>query len=1311
MPNRKMMCVFMVLLGALSVGSGFLQAQTSSTAAVVGTVKDVSGAVIAGAQVTLLNTATSATRSASSNEQGQYSFPGVVPGAYTISVVKEGFQTANVSGQQFDASQAYTVDVPLQIGTTNQTVEVSAEALQLQTTDAQTGNTIENQELVSLPTLTRDTYELLSLQPGSASVTNALADTNQANAGGAAGTLADQNTTTLDGININAEGTSGQSQKYPLSVPLPVEGMAEFRVGISGPNASFGHSTGAQVSMSSKSGSNTYHGAAYWFVQNNAFNANTWDNELTGSPKGVDRDNRAGLAVGGPIQKDKTFFWGGFELRRFFQSYTNIARIPSDALRQGFITVNTNAATPDAGCVASTLGGKAAETCNISGYDPRGLGISPTVGAFWKLYPKTGAPGAFLPGIVSSVGDGVNTVGYQATFPTPRRDSDYFLKLDHDFKTNLHWFGRYQYSTISDGALTSGAFQYDITNQSGGNGNLLSHFVQQGSAATSGLDYVIRPNLINSFRFGYVRNHNDIHDVNSSTIAANYNLPGTSSPGGPVSLYVGGSGVNSLNSGLMNTPIGIDGQNAKQNHAYASEWEFKDDMNWVKGSHSFAFGVDIEYMRFHYQTIDNLGQINVFPSALVEGDLLTNYVATTDYPTSVTGSALTTWEQLYSSALGMVETTNILGVRDGNLNPLPLGTSENFQGHQFNNYIYIQDSWRLKPTLTLNYGLGYGWVSPFKENEGKQMVLANHTAGDQLIDPATYIATEQAAAITGRPYSPTLAYVSNKTAGLNGGYWHTDWSDVGPRLSLAWNPKGGKTVIRGGYAMLYNRFGGNPIITINGLGFVQALTNTFPLCNVNGAGGPGCNIGGGVPTNAGVAPNAATAAFRVGIDGTIPVATVGTASNDPNVFSGVSAGPGSNLNPNLKMGRSHLIDFTVQRALPGHQILEVGYIGRLGRRLSLGYNMASVPYMFADPKTGQTLAQAFDAVANALRAGTAAPTQSWFEDEVPLIAGSSLCPKVSAVTGTSTACLASISNGTLFTNGQISSLVNTGTAVIDTARVARGLAPLTTAPSQTTVANLVGSNDAGYSNYNGVFVTLRNQGWNGVTYDLNYTRAAAKDNGIGGQAGVGTICNPFSPSACYGYTGYDRTNTFNSSFRYDLPFAKKETGGVGRVIGGWYVSGIIVIESGTPLNLTNNNSQGWGASRVNYIPTVAIGSIDTGFHPGSGGGNYFANPSAVAAEFRPLQLSTDTTTGISTPMRGFGFRNLDARIGKNTTIRESIHAEFSVDLFNAFNHHNYADPSVNLAVPASFGSVTSTAVPGNRVNSARWIQLGLELRF
>jgi hypothetical protein len=350
-------------------------------------------------------------------------------------------------------------------------------------------------------------------------------------------------------------------------------------------------------------------------------------------------------------------------------------------------------------------------------------------------------------------------------------------------------------------------------------------------------------------------------------------------------------------------------------------------------------------------------------------------------------------------------------------------------------------------------------------------------------------------------------------------------------------------------------------------------------------------------------------------------------------------------------------------------------------------------------------------VANQLRAGVAPASvtvQPWFENQVPLSGLKAIGVNGCAAATTSTRCLVNLS--TVFTNGAVNTLVNQNAATINNARIAAGLAPLTTAPAQMTIPVTVSGNN-GTSNYHGLLVTWRNNGWHGLTYDLNYTFSKALDNGLAAQANFPTAVNSFDPRSNYGFSTFDRTHIFNGLFRYNLPFGK-DSSGINRLLGGWYISGITNTDSGLPLVITNTNSQGFGGgSSVSYIPTVPLSSLDVGYRSTSSGINYFGNPAAVAGDFRPIQLSTDTRTGRGYTLRGPKFWSVDSRIGKKTSITERMGAEFSADFFNLFNHPTFVAPTINLANPATFGSVASTFVPANRVNGARWIQFGLKLTF
>jgi hypothetical protein len=321
----KLLISVCFILGTCNVS---LQAQTSTSATVLGTVKDASGAVVVGAEVTLRNVATNTTTAHTSNGEGYYTFSRVEPGNYTITAKLAGFQTATITNLTFDVSKSYTVDVPLKIGSTESTFSVTAEAaIELQTTDATIGDVLSSNELVNLPTISRSALELLTLQPGATPLA-AQGDRNGESGGSVTGARSDQNAIMPDGIDITDIFGAGTPGSMTI-VPINVDALSEFRVGVANPNATVASASGGQVTVPSKSGANSLHGSVYYYLQNTALNANSWENNHTINPltpgkfepRGPIHDNRGGFALGGPIKKDKTFFFLNYEPRRFVTTY------------------------------------------------------------------------------------------------------------------------------------------------------------------------------------------------------------------------------------------------------------------------------------------------------------------------------------------------------------------------------------------------------------------------------------------------------------------------------------------------------------------------------------------------------------------------------------------------------------------------------------------------------------------------------------------------------------------------------------------------------------------------------------------------------------------------------------------------------------------------------------------------------------------------------------------------------------------------------------------------------------------------------
>src|SRR5215472_13903874 len=387
---KSIAIVFVLLAGSLSASPAW--AQTSSTAVVLGTVTDPGGAVVPSAKAQITNMGTNESKETATNSAGQFSFPGVAPGTYKVTISKSGFANFVMANLVVDVNKSYTVDVKLEIRSSSETVEVSAGAqAELETADAVVGGVVGGEMLSRLPTLNRDATELLTLQPGSTPYDDS---TGFGNGGGTiAGARSDQNTISLDGIDITDNVITGGANEAPI-IPVGVDAVDEFRVGVTNANATFGRSAGGQITLISRSGTNSYHGTAYWFHQNDDLNANTWElnhtpvKDASGkvtspfTPRPEQKDNRVGLSFGGPIRRNKTFIFGNYEVRRFPQALSFTRLVPSDTLKQGELIFNGT--TYDLAAPAGTGGCGASGTTDC---DPRHLGISPTVKALWGMMP------------------------------------------------------------------------------------------------------------------------------------------------------------------------------------------------------------------------------------------------------------------------------------------------------------------------------------------------------------------------------------------------------------------------------------------------------------------------------------------------------------------------------------------------------------------------------------------------------------------------------------------------------------------------------------------------------------------------------------------------------------------------------------------------------------------------------------------------------------------------------------------------------------------------------------------------------------
>ena len=1274
-------------------------AQTSTTGAVRGTVSDPGGAVIAGAEVRLLDRATNQSRTETTNDDGLYTFVNLPPGIYTITVGKTGFRNAEVTGLKVEVNKGYTLNFALEIGAVSETVQIQAGAgVELQTTDAQVGNVIQTRVLRTLPTLGRNTLELISLQPTTT-------PGGFGTGGTVSGARSDQNTLILDGVDVSDNLTGGQGVIFTQS-PVGVDAISEFRMTVSNPNATFGRSAGGQVTLVSPRGGNEFHGVAYWYHQNDNLNANSWTNNRVGVRKGELKDNRAGFSLNGPFWKDRTFFFGNYEVRRFPQAFTFTRLVPTSALRNGTLTFLDAAGNTVSYPLATTT------RCGADGTlacDPRGLGISPTVNSMFGLLPA---------GNDITLGDGRNTIGFRGSAPTSLKSDAVTFRMDHKITDKMQFMGRYSYQRN----LAPQTAQLDIRNPAAV--GILRALNQRGANVTAGVDYTFSSNLVNSFRFGWVQNKSDLVGTNPFTVGAELALPGTNSSIGLVGIDLG----------VLNEPIDVAAQSARTQILRDRNIQFSNNANWNKGSHSFSFGGEIRLLPFLFIHNDQVTFLTGPIAALASGSFLT--IPAANRPPTCT-AALTTnclrsqdvaqWNNLYAATLGMLDNLSIVGARDGSLQPLPFGsdlvTDTKMNYYQF----HFQDTWRMSPSLTLNYGLTYSWATPPTEKLNRIAFVTDRQTGE-VFSARRYIEAKRQAAENGQVFNPSIG-VRPITDASRDSMFDTDYSNIGPRIAVAWNPsyRSGflgsligdrRTVLRSGFAMVYDRVNTISVIlpAAFGVGFGQVLQTPAPNCSASGTPGAGCNAAAG-------AGNRGLSAFRLGRDGNVPIPSFSGASS-PIVPAILSGGTTFATDPERKIGRNYLLDFTIQRELPANLILEVGYIGRLGRDLPRGVDLDASPYFFKDAASGQTFADAYDKVACVLR-GDAGRTfgsftcpasvqpQPWFENQLP---------------GLGTA-FVTTNFGSLFQTNAVATLFLQMGAVRQTSL---GLP----AYNNLQLLAILMATHGGRSNYHAAFATLRNRLWHGLQIDLNYTLSKSLDQVGDVQNNLAVISTPFDPDVDYGPAQSDRRHIFNATFTYDLPFGRGQrwassSGWQDRVLGGWYLSGIYRAFSSLPFFVTDNTGVFGGTvagvPTQGAIPTTDPSSLGSGVHEGIAGSggigtagnpatrgsglNLFQNPEAAFRSFRRVLLSQDGRQGRTTAFRGPGFWNLDFRLAKQTRITERVTFEISADFFNVFNHVNLAAPSLSLNNAANFGVFTAQFTPPNRTDGARWIQFGTRISF
>ena len=1205
-----------LLIACLMVFSNLVVAQTATTS-LRGTITDAKGAVLQGAVVTLSSTETGFSRTAKSGSDGVYQFLEVPPSTYTLTVASSGFATVKQEKVTLQVAQPATLDVSMQVKGTTEVVEVSGEAAMVNTTDASQGNVFNSTQLINLPSEGRDPVAILSLQPGVTYVGQNVDQSSDSRGGSVAGARSDQTNVTLDGLDNNDQLT-GLAFQGALRAPL--DSIQEFRVTTSNSNADAGRSSGAQVSLVTKSGTNSIHGSLYEYNRSNIGQANDWFNEQAQDNSGL--PNRPGPLVrntfgawfGGPLKKDRLFFFGGYEGQRTNEAVQTTRTVPSDLMRTGVMqypcdstdplcqagTSGTNYSISSAGVVTLTAPGLASTDTNCQTAPnnpcPWGGGADPNALAIFSKYPSPNT---------DAVGDGYDYRGFTFAAPAPAKLDTYILKLDYKLTQNgnhsLFVKGHLQNFHNKDAPQFPGQPANDF-------------FTNNSKGLFIGYTALFTPTLVNNLRYGYIRQ--GLGDTGLSS--SNYNY------------FRGLDNVVGLsNTVLTNVPV--------QN--------LVDDISWTKGKHTFQFGGNLRIItnnrNGNAQNISTAGT-NVYwlgPSGIANTGTSLDPGAF-GYP-AVDPSFSTNYDFATAAIAGLLTETNQTYNQDKTGHFFAPGEmiQRNFKSTE--GEMYAQDSWRVTPNLVLTGGLRYSLLEPPYERNGNQVapsISLNQwfkQRGQDMLQGNTLNSQ-----ISGGLVQMALSGQANGKAP----YWAWDYKNLAPRLAFAYSPHAtdgflhklfggaGKSSIRGGYGIYFDHFGEGIVNSFDKNG---AFGLTTQLVNPAGSQEVDCT-----PrlTDLYTLPPANTSYCGQQVVGPPPPMLPGLVT-PPTLFNPGSFAIYWGLDDKLRTPYSHVVDLSITRELSRNFVLEASYVGRFAHRLLQEEDLAS-PLDLVDPASKTDYFAAATMLTKAANAGTdisqLTPIPYW-EHLFPGAAGQlGFGPPGGSANSNNSGCAPGVNyNTSTYTATQamydmFSCYAGNETTALFVADLLC-LPACSQLPGQSSGQNfnyyddqfssLYAWRSVGNSAYNGLQLTLRKAMSGGLQFDFNYTFSKSMDIGSNAERinefeGFGfasQIINSWAPGQLRAVSDFDTKHQINSNWVYELPFGRGRRFGSGMnkfansVVGGWGLSGILHWTSGLPWSM--GSGAGWSTNwqlQGEAVQTGPTGKIGV-YHDSSGNPNLFQN--------------------------------------------------------------------------------------------------------
>jgi hypothetical protein len=1223
-----------------------------TTSRVTGTVQDANGASVPGAMVTLTNEATGVSFTTETSDSGTYAFDLVQVGNYSITIEKQGFKKFISKATPVNVNQPATVNATLETGVVSETVTVQAGVEQVQTsTSGNIGSTIEQHTLEALPivgTRGRNPLDLLNFQPGVVFGGNTGGSVNVNGSRDRAFNF------TLDGIDIN-ESTAGGSNFTPLR-PNP-DSVQEFQVVTSNFTAELGRSSGAQVTLVTKSGSNDFHGNLFEYYRTPRLDAKSYPVTIAGVPKDQFVQHIFGGSLGGPLynpgfgegtkggwMRDKAFFFVNLQLLRAYDTALVTRTVYTQTARQGlfrYVVGRANAPAGTATAAVNPSGGAVLPACNgapptnspcISSYNiatnPTGVGIDPTLAGLINDMPL---PNNF------TVGDGLNTAGFNFASPQHEKQYDFVSKFDFNLRDNSLIYVRYaQGSQSSFGDSANGGRPIFPGTP---------NFVDTGRTPK---------NLAVNWRWSPTSNLTNEAIFGLSKFFFTFATP-FPDPNLPFSF---------LNVATENTNFSYNARGVRT-------LQFIDNATLIRDSHTLKGGINFRFNK-HRDDRSNVAGSAIEPVVGFSGTAgfgAFNLPASGN--TGINTNDLTRLQNTIVDELGKIGSVSRAFVLDPS-NPstfAPAGTRWLNEAHYTELDFYFQDNWRLRSNLVLD--LGVRWEAKLTPRvDGRPILIPNQQVK------------------LGAPPSNTLKWVE-------GDLFDSDFSKILPSVGFAWDPfESGKTSIRGNYRIASDRiatflFGSSIFQSTPGNN--TAATNS----NFGASGGLFRDIG---PVIASLTPSSTPDALR-----------------QPVSFSTAST---SVMDPDLQFPQVHEWSLSVQREF-GNNVVEVNYIGKHAVHLLGGYNVnqvnifASVPGLseanFLDAFNKIRASSSYNSpLINLLMSGNASNnggTARFRTLNTTNITQGSVA--AAALIVSQKTCVAADVTAGICTNAQLNR------RLLDLNGFPFLLQPF---PQFTGGLNVFDSSD--YSNYGGLQFIFKRRIQKGLGFQFGYTLSKSKDN-RSWDPSLSTVSTGSVQSASstpfdlrdrnlnYTWSDFDRRHVFQGTYTYELPFGKGRRflsgmpSVVNYVVGGWETAGTVLWASGRPFTVY---------SGINSVSNVVQSTADcNGCTRDSGslvlesGRNFWFDASTRS------QFSAPAPGSIGNTGRNFllapTYFQWDASLSKQFRITEKVSFNFRVDARNVLNNPAFDNPTA-VITSSIFGRINDSVT-----NNARRIQLSGKLSF